>query len=171
MDNLRLLKTLKGGLLPMNNEIDTDLVVIPEGVVPPTTPQKGVLTRKTTRGRPPKASLKPKPRPVGRPKGDAAIINEYKQRMLASPKSTKVLDSIFNAALNDDHKNQAAAWKLLMDRMLPVSAFEQEIQKNNGKSAITINISGLVSSSTEQGDTLDIEASQQDAVDGEYFET
>lgn len=156
----------------MNNEIDTDLVVIPEGVVPPTTtPQKGVLARKTTRGRPPKSVLKPKPRPVGRPKGDAAIINEYKQRMLASPKSAKVLDSIFNAALNDDHKNQAAAWKLLMDRMLPVSAFEQEIQKNNGKSAITINISGLVSSSTsDQGDTLDIDSSQ-DAVDGEYFET
>jgi hypothetical protein len=169
MDNLRPLKILKGTLLPMNNEIDTDLVVIPEGVVS-STPKKGV-TRKTTKGRPPKASLKPKPRPVGRPKGDAAIINEYKQRMLASPKSAKVLDSIFNAALNDDHKNQAAAWKLLMDRMLPVSAFEQEIQKNNGKSAITINISGLVSSSTsDQGDTLDIDPSQ-DAVDGEYFET
>jgi hypothetical protein len=152
----------------MNNEIDTDLVVIPEGDVLPS--KKGVITRKTTKGRPPKASLKPKPRPVGRPKGDAAIINEYKQRMLASPKSAKVLDSIFNAALNDDHKNQAAAWKLLMDRMLPVSAFEQEIQKNNGKSAITINISGLVSSSTDQGDTLDIDPSQ-DAVDGEYFET
>lgn len=169
MDNLRPLKTLKGTLLPMNNEIDTDLVVIPEGVVPSS--KKGVITRKKTKGRPPKASLKPKPRPVGRPKGDAAIINEYKQRMLASPKSAKVLDSIFNAALNDDHKNQAAAWKLLMDRMLPVSAFEQEIQKNNGKSAITINISGLVSSSTDQGDTLDIDPLSQDAVDGEYFET
>ena len=169
MDNLRPLKTLKGTLLPMNNEIDTDLVVIPEGVVPSS--KKGVITRKKTKGRPPKSVLKPKPRPVGRPKGDAAIINEYKQRMLASPKSAKVLDSIFNAALNDDHKNQAAAWKLLMDRMLPVSAFEQEIQKNNGKSAITINISGLVSSSTsDQGDTLDIDPSQ-DAVDGEYFET
>jgi hypothetical protein len=58
-----------------------------------------------------------------------------------------------------------------MDRMLPVSAFEQEIQKNNGKSAITINISGLVSSSTDQGDTLDIDPLSQDAVDGEYFET
>lgn len=152
----------------MSNEIETDLVVIPEGVVS-STPKKSV-TRKTTRGRPPKAVLKPKPRPVGRPKGDAAIINEYKQRMLASPKSAKVLDSIFNAALNDDHKNQAAAWKLLMDRMLPVSAFEQEIQKNNGKSAITINISGLISSTPDQGDTLDIDSSQ-DAVDGEYFET
>ena len=39
--------------------------------------------------------------------------------MLASPKSRRVLDSIFDAALNDDHKNQAAAWKLVMDRMLP----------------------------------------------------
>ena len=55
---------------------------------------------------------------VGRPKGDAATINEYKARMLASPKSRKVLDSILNAALDDDHKNQAAAWKLCMDRLL-----------------------------------------------------
>lgn len=128
---------------------------------------KGVVQRKKTRGRPPKAVLQ-KPRPVGRPKGDAAIINEYKQRMLASPKSAKVLDSIFNAALNDDHKNQAAAWKLLMDRMLPVSAFEQEIQKNSGKSAITINISGLVSASTEQQQEDSLE---QDVIDGEYSET
>ena len=71
------------------------------------------------RGRPPKAktdALKKGNRVArGRPKGDASIINEYKSRMLASPKSAKVLESIFNAALNDDHKNQAAAWKLVMD--------------------------------------------------------
>ena len=72
-------------------------------------PRKGEIVEKTTgsRGK------------VGRPKGDASIINEYKARMLASPKSRRVLDSIFDAALNDDHKNQAAAWKLVMDRMLP----------------------------------------------------
>ena len=63
---------------------------------------------------------------VGRPPGDASIINEYKARMLASPKSKKVLDSILDAALNDDHKNQAAAWKLLMDRMLTISYFETD---------------------------------------------
>ena len=62
----------------------------------------------------------------GRPKGDAGIINEYKARMLASPKSQKVLDTILNAALNDDHKNQGAAWELLMDRMLPISYFEKD---------------------------------------------
>ena len=79
---------------------------------------------------------------VGRPPGDAAIINEYKARMLASPKSRKVLDSILDAALNDDHKNQAAAWKLLMDRMLPVSYFEKD-KENGGRPAVSITISGI----------------------------
>jgi|SRR5210317_713249 hypothetical protein len=79
---------------------------------------------------------------VGRPKGDAAIINEYKARMLASPKSHKVLESILDAALNDDHKNQAAAWKLLMDRMLPVSYFEKD-NASGGRPAVSITISGI----------------------------
>ena len=80
---------------------------------------------------------------VGRPKGDAAIINEYKARMLASPKSRRVMDTIFAAAMDDDHKNQAAAWKLVMDRILPVAAFEKDIVQNGGKSAIQINITGV----------------------------
>jgi hypothetical protein len=77
------------------------------------------------------------------PKGDAAIINEYKARMLASPKSRRVMDTIFAAAMDDDHKNQAAAWKLVMDRILPVAAFEKDIVQNGGKSAIQINITGV----------------------------
>ena len=80
---------------------------------------------------------------VGRPKGEAAIINEYKARMLASPKSRRVLDTIFEAAMDDDHKNQAAAWKLVMDRIMPVAAFEKDIVQNGGKSAIQINITGV----------------------------
>ena len=82
-------------------------------------------------------------RKVGRPKGDAAIINEYKARMLASPKSRRVLDTIFEAALDHDHKNQAAAWKLVMDRILPVAAFEKDVVQSGGKSAIQINITGV----------------------------
>ena len=85
---------------------------------------------KKKRGRPPKAVVESKKagsRGVrGRPPGDAAAINEFKARLLASPKSRKVMDSILNAALDDDHKNQAAAWKLLMDRMLPLSYFEKD---------------------------------------------
>ncbi len=79
----------------------------------------------------------------GRPKGDAAIINEYKSRMLTSPKSRKVLESIFDAALNDDHKHQSAAWKLIVDRIVPVGAFEKDVVKGAGKSAIQINITGV----------------------------
>ncbi len=103
--------------------------------------------KKRGRGRPRKseiAAVKPGNKgKVGRPKGDAAIINEYKARMLASPKSKLVLETIFDAALNHDHKNQAAAWKLIMDRMLPVGAFEKEVVKDGGRSAIQINITGV----------------------------
>ena len=99
------------------------------------------------RGRPRKsdvaASKKGNRNAVGRPKGDAAIINEYKARMLASPKSRKVLDTIFEAAMDNDHKNQAAAWKLVMDRILPVAAFEKDIVKDGGRNAIQINITGV----------------------------
>ena len=80
---------------------------------------------------------------VGRPKGDAGIMNEYKARMLASPKSEKVLEAIFDAALDNEHKAQAAAWKLIVDRILPVGAFEKEVIKDAGRNAISINISGV----------------------------
>lgn len=103
--------------------------------------------RSKTSGRPTRKEIATKSKggrnKVGRPKGDAAIINEYKARMLASPKSRRVMDTIFAAAMDDDHKNQAAAWKLVMDRILPVAAFEKDIVQNGGKSAIQINITGV----------------------------
>ena len=93
---------------------------------------------------------------VGRPPGDAAIINEYKARMLASPKSRKVLDSILDAALNDDHKNQAAAWKLLMDRMLPISYFEKD-KEGGGRPSVSITISGIGDAKVTENDIIDAE--------------
>ena len=99
---------------------------------------------------------------VGRPKGDAAVINEYKARMLASPKSRKVLDTIFDAALNDDHKNQAAAWKLVMDRILPVAAFEKDVIKGGGKNSISINITGVGTTTI---------SSEEDVIEGEVDES
>ena len=120
---------------------------------------EGNLPRK--RGRPKKSEVvsnkKGHRNAVGRPKGDAAIINEYIARMLASPKSQKVLDSIMNAALDDDHKHQAAAWKLMMDRMLPISYFEKD-KLSNGRNSVSITISGINTeasidtSSTIEGD-------------------
>ena len=137
------------------NPIDTGAVADA-----PKPPQKRI-------GRPPKQAIAAakKKNKVGRPAGEAAIINEMKARLIASPKSKKVLDSILNAALDDDHRNQSAAWKLLMDRMLPVSMFEKE--KNGGaRPSVNITISGVGGNTTisEDIDDADYEVVGDDDV-------
>lgn len=123
--------------------------------------------QKRKRGRPKKSEITAKKKGnrsvIGRPKGDAAIINDYKARMLASPKSELVLKSIFDAALNDEHKHQAAAWKMVIDRIAPVAAFEKDVIKDGGRSAIQINISGV-----GQVDIPDQPVFQEDAIEGEF---
>lgn len=100
---------------------------------------------------------------VGRPAGEAAIINEMKARLIASPKSKKVLDSIMNAALDDEHKNQAAAWKLLMDRMLPVSLFEKD-KGGGARPSVNITISGVGGTTTISEDIEDVDYEVDDDV-------
>ena len=108
------------------------------------------------RGRPPKSLVDKKKNrgQIGRPKGDADVIKEYKARLLASPKSRKVLDSILNAALDDDHKNQAAAWKLLVDRLMPLSYFDKD-KIGGGRSAVNITITGVGGEITPIGETIE----------------
>jgi len=118
-------------------------------------------------GRPKKGDIvakKPRNRGVvGRPAGDKAIMDEFKARMLNSPKSARVLEAIFDAALDDNHKAQGAAWKLIVDRIVPVSSFEQ-VKQGGGAPAISINITGLTQASAvvEQDDVsydiTDVEA-------------
>ena len=106
--------------------------------------EETTTTKRTKLGRPKKSEIKEykESRSVGRPKGEKAIIDEYKLRMLNSPKSARVLEAIYDAALNDEHKNQAAAWKLIVDRIVPVSAFEAA--KTGGSTPqISINISSM----------------------------
>ena len=127
-------------------DIDNNTVTVPtvDAEEPP----------KKRRGRPPKV----KKNPVGRPKGQETVMKEYRERMLSSPKSRKVLDSIFAAALDDEHKSQAAAWKLIMDRIVPVSGFEKDALGKTGRSAIQINITGVpgvdIGSDTDDDDTI-----------------
>jgi len=115
--------------------------------------------KKNPVGRPKRSSVSSKTKgnrkSVGRPKGDAAIINEYKARMLNSPRSRAVMDAIFDAALDPEHKNQSAAWKLVMDRILPVAAFEKDIVKDGGRNAIQINITGVGTVDVEQPTTIE----------------
>jgi hypothetical protein len=121
------------------------------------TQQDEVVPVKRKAGRPKKGEVvakKSKNRgTLGRPAGDKAIMDEYKARMLNSPKSARVLEAIFDAALDPEHKAQSAAWKLIVDRIVPVSSFEQ-VKQGGGTPAISINITGLTQASTviEQDD-------------------
>lgn len=118
------------------------------------------------RGRPPKTAITEikEKRSVGRPKGDKAIMDEYRMRMLASPKSAKVLEKVYEVALSDGHPGQMAAMKLVLDRIVPASAFDTT--KSAGSTPqISINITGLNSPSvnTEQVyDVSDVEFTERD---------
>jgi hypothetical protein len=113
------------------------------------------------RGRPPKTDIeKAKKNPIGRPRGDNYAIAEFKARIMNSPKSRKVLDAILDAALDENHKNQAAAWKLLVDRMLPMSYFEKD-KVMGSRPSVNITITGV-------GESVVIgEASDTDIIDAE----
>ena len=128
---------------------------------------------KRKRGRPRKTEVESKKRgnrvARGRPKGDAAIMNEYKARMLNSPKSRRVLESILDAALDDEHKNQSAAWKLVMDRILPAGMFEQEVSKGNSRNSVNITISGVGGESINIGaESKSSDDTDSDTFDGSY---
>ena len=112
------------------------------------------------RGRPPKQDIVAikESRGVGRPKGTQAIINDYRDRMLNSPKSAKVLEAIFDAALDPENKNQAAAWKLILDRVAPVSAFDLKSNMGSSVPKISINITSMGKTSVEKmDDIIDVE--------------
>ena len=102
--------------------------------------------KKKKRGRPTKASIAAKTKgsrsELGRPTGDNAILQDFKARLLASPKSRRVLDTILDAALDDEHKGQQAAWKLLVDRLMPLSYFDKE-KMGNGRASVNITITGV----------------------------
>ena len=120
---------------------------------------------KRGRGRPKKGEIieKKKPGTLGRPKGEAFVIAEYRARMLASPKSKLVLEKIYDAALDDEHKNQSAAWKLLMERLLPISHFEKD-KDGGGRPAVSITITSV------GGETTIIDNEQQEVEDVSFRE-
>lgn len=110
---------------------------------------------KRRRGRPPKNDLA---RTTAMSKKEqSGIMREYRARMLASPKSEKVLQKILDAALDDDHKGQAAAWKIVADRILPVAGFAEE---GNARPNIQVNISTMSPEVNVTGNTIDVEADE-----------
>lgn len=98
-----------------------------------------------SKGRPPKSDLQAvKDRTkgkVGRPAGDAARLQEFKERLLATGGS-RILDKMVEIAMTDGHPGQMAAMKLAVDRILPVSMFDAA-KNAGGTPQISINITGL----------------------------
>ena len=105
--------------------------------------EKKVAVKKRKRGRPKKEEVKKyiKRPKRGRPPGEAARIKELTASLLLTH-SQAIIRKIVHKALNDDDKDQMAALKLCVDRMLPVSYFEDK-GVAGGSRAITINITGV----------------------------
>ena len=75
---------------------------------------------------------------AGRPKGMRTAIKKLEERLLDANRIDKVIDSIVRAACDDENKNQAAAWKLIMDRMAPMSHYGKN--KLGDRPMININV-------------------------------
>jgi hypothetical protein len=114
--------------------------------------------RKGKPGRPPKADLEAVRNrtkgKVGRPAGDAARIQEFKERLLATG-GTKIIDKMIAIALNDEHPGQAAMIKLAMDRLLPSSLFDAA-KAGGGTPQVVVNITGLTDAKVLPGSDEDV---------------
>jgi hypothetical protein len=125
----------------------------------------GQKRRNTRGGRPKKAEIekrlrKDPTRGRGRPPGEAQKIKELMARMLLT-NGENVLQKTINIALDDNHQHQMAAIKLLMDRALPTSFFENKDSNNGSGSGIVINISGLAPKIESSNDVIDVEVSDE----------
>ena len=78
----------------------------------------------------------------GRPPGIRDAQLELQEKLYNHPDNHKVIETIYRAALDDNHKNQAAAQKLLMDRMLPISVCNKnaDIRENITTNVISVGI-------------------------------
>ena len=121
----------------------------------------GARRRNTRGGRPKKAEIekrlrKDPARGRGRPPGEAQKIKELMARMLLT-NGENVLQKTINIALDDNHQHQMAAIKLLMDRALPTSFFENKDSNAGSGNGIVINISGLTPKIESSADVIDVE--------------
>ena len=73
----------------------------------------------------------------GRSEGMRAAQLDIQKCLIEHPNRSKVIEAVYRAALDDEHKNQAVAMKLLMDRMLPISICDKNADI---REKITINI-------------------------------
>jgi hypothetical protein len=134
----------------LSNEIEVSTSVVE------TKPPRPKLVRRKV-GRPLKKDIEAKKKgnrgKVGRPAGDAARINEFKARLLGTS-GDKIIETLIHKALDPNDKDQIAALKMCVDRVLPLSMFDAA--KNSGTTPqISINITGLTSPAVD-ADVVDM---------------
>ena len=76
----------------------------------------------------------------GRPPGMRAAQLDLQRQLYEHPDNRKVIEAFYRIALDDEHRNQAAAQKLLLDRMLPISVCDKNADI---REKITININSV----------------------------
>jgi len=129
--------------------MSNDSVEVITEVVDTKPPRPKIVRRKL--GRPLKKDIEAKKKgnrgKVGRPAGDSARIAEFKARLLGTS-GDKIIETLIHKALDPNDKDQIAALKMCVDRVLPLSMFDAA--KNSGQSPqISINITGLNSPSVD----------------------
>ena len=121
-------------------------------------------TQPKRRGRPPKSLVESKKDgnrgKRSRPPVDAAAINEFKARLLATS-GDKVINKVIEIAQNDEHPGQMAALKMCMDRVLPLSYFDKD-KNGGGRSQVSITITGVGGDTTIVGTEEPIDAEYTD---------
>jgi hypothetical protein len=90
-----------------------------------------------------------------------ARINELRDLILSSANGKAMVTKVMEIALDDNHPGQMSAMKMVIDRIIPQSAFEAA--KNEARTAIQITISGLDTtingshqSNPPQADVIDV---------------
>ena len=130
----------------MSNELE-----VTTEVVDTKPPRPKIVRRKL--GRPLKKDIEAKKKgnrgKVGRPAGDSARIAEFKARLLGTS-GDKIIETLIHKALDPNDKDQIAALKMCVDRVLPLSVFDAA--KNSGTTPqISINITGLTNPAVDAG--------------------
>lgn len=92
---------------------------------------------------------------VKSPKTREARINELRDIVLSGTNGKALVQKVMEIAMDDNHQGQMAALKMVIDRIIPQSAFEEA--KNTQQTAIQINIRSLSSDvSTSSGNVIDV---------------
>ena len=85
--------------------------------------------------------------PISTNVGAKQRMQEFKEQLLHAPIANTIIRKVIDIARDDEHPGQMAAMKMCIDRMLPVSMFEDS--KNQPRAAIQINITGIGDSNVD----------------------